>query len=366
MLMQKLRGLYKEILILLLLMAAFNTHAQQRINCATPKPAGAARLVPPGYARTTDINGMLMIKLFIYVTRGEFSVSQPAQTEAEIMAHFEVVRQQFAPLGICFIIAGFSEIRSDALAYIDSDSDDDFQLVRSYANSRSDCLSVFIHSDIAGDVIGTAWNIPNTFVSLQGSYTWSGFHVLASHEIGHALGLLHTFEDYYGTELVARSGSCSNCATTGDLICDTDADMNISSQNFNNNCQYIGGQKDSCNANYLMEPDNTMSYNAFTACVYKFTAQQGDRMHYTIGTTPALVSTTLIPGSGTITNNVNLSIGNYLTTYKNSITVNSPSYNITGVATMQMTSAEIILKPGVTLAPTSTGESALRANVLCR
>ena len=364
--MQRLPGLYKGLFILVWLIATLNANAQIRMGCATPKPAGAARLVPPTFSRTTDISGMRIIKLFVYVTRGEFSLSQPAQTEAEIMAHFEIVRQQFAPLGICFIIAGFAEIRSDALAFIDSDSDTDYELVRSYANSRPDCLSVFVHNDIAGDIIGTAWNIPNTFVSLEANYTWSGYPVLASHEIGHALGLLHTFEDNYGKELVSRTGSCSNCATTGDLICDTEADLNISNSNFNNNCEYIGGHRDSCNVRYLMETDNTMSYNSFTACVYKFTPQQGDRMHFTITTTPALTNLTFIPGSGTITSNVNLSSGNHYITYINSITINSPVYNITGVATMQMTSAEIILKPGVTLAPTGTGLTALRANVLCQ
>lgn len=354
-------------LLLLCMIVTAAGKAQQLTGCATPTPQGAARLVPAGYNRPTDISNMLMIKLYIYVTRGEYPGLPPAQEEEEILAHFETMRQQFAAVGICFLLVGISEIVSDDLAYIDSESNTDFELVRSYALQRPDCLSVFIHNDIAGNVIGTAWDIPNTFVSLEGDYTWSGYDVLASHEIGHALGLLHTFEDYYGTELVNRTGSCSNCSTAGDLVCDTKADKNISNQYFNNNCQYIGGHIDSCSVTYQMEPDNTMSYNAFTACTYKFTTGQGDRMHYTIGSTPALINLTLISGYHTITNTLTYSSGNYTFPYKNYLTVNSPAYVVTGSAKMQITSTEITLMPGAQLAPTTTtGITVLRANPLCQ
>lgn len=358
---------YKIFTMILFTVLAKDITAQQPGGCATPKPTGAAKLVPADFQRPTDISGMRMIKLYFYVTRPEWQGAQAAQTEEEIMAHFEIVRQQFAPYGICFILAGITEIVSDELAHISASSYDDSVLVRSYANSRPDCLSVFIHNGIAGDVIGTAWNIPNNYVSLEGSYVWGGFSVLASHEIGHALGLLHTFENYYGIENVPRSGGCSNCSTTGDLICDTDADLrDVPGYHVSNTCTYLGNLTDDCGNTYLMELDNVMSYNAWVACTYTFTAGQANRMHYTINTTPALQNVLLGLNAFTITNSLNYSGGNYSFTYRDNLTVNSSAYTVTGSARMQISSAEIVLKPGVTLSPGSSGITVLRANALCR
>ncbi len=359
---------YKIIMILCsLLLSVLFSSAQQRHTCATPKPSGAARMVPPGYQR--DITGMRMINLFIYVTKPSYQAAQPAQTEENILAHFEVVRQQFAPHGICFIISGMIEIVSDDLAFVESGNSADSAALSAIANARPDCLTVFIHNGIEGGVIGSAWNIPNNFVSLEGSYVWGGYPVLASHEIGHALGLLHTFEDYYGEELVLRSGGCSNCSTTGDLICDTDADKDIDSYFFSNNCTYIGGLADACGNTYIMEPANVMSYNALTSCLglYHFTAGQAARMHYTIDNTPALQNLLLNTTSLTITSNQNYNSGYYRFVARNSISLNAVSYIVSGTAWFQMSSREITISPGATLSTSGgAGEVVLRANAFCQ
>lgn len=358
----------KNTLLCSLLLAVLFTNAQQRISCATPKPTGAARLVPPSYQRPEDISGMRMIKLFIYVTKREGLNAQPAQTEENILAHFEVMRQQFAPHGICFMIAGMIEIVSDDLAVVESGNPVDSSALSVIANARPDCLTVFIHNGIEGSVIGSAWNIPNNFVSLEGDYVWGGYPVLASHEIGHALGLLHTFEDYYGEELVLRSGGCSNCSATGDLVCDTEADKDIPSQYFSN-CAYIGSLTDACNNTYIMEPDNVMSYNALVSCLglYGFTAGQAARMHYTIDNTPTLQNLLLTTTSLTITTNQNYSSGSYRFNARNSISLNASSYIVTGTTWFQMSSAEITISPGATLSTSGgSGLVVLRANAMCQ
>jgi hypothetical protein len=360
---------YKIIMILCsLLLSVLFTSAQQRFSCATPKPTGAARLVPPSYQRPENISGMRMINLFIYITKPEWQNASPAQTEEEILAHFEIMRQQFAPHGICFNISGILEIVSDDLAYVESGNPVDSAALSVIANARPDCLTVFIHNGIEGSVIGSAWNIPNNFVSLEGDYAWGGYPVLASHEIGHALGLLHTFEDFYGEELVLRSGGCSNCSTTGDLVCDTEADKDISSQYFSN-CAYIGNLKDACNNTYIMEPDNVMSYNALVSCLglYGFTAGQAVRMHYTIDNTPKLQNTLLNTTSLTITTNQNYSSGFYRFNARNSISLNASSYIVTGTTWFQMSSAEITISPGATLSTSGgAGVVVLRANTMCQ
>jgi len=90
------------------------------------------------------------------------------------------------------------------------------------------------------------------------------------HEMGHFFGLLHTFETEFGDGLVDGT----DCESTGDLICDTDADYNDS---------YAFGGCDSQfeeldpNGDYYIPPvDNFMSY--FNNCRCRFTIQQYNRM----------------------------------------------------------------------------------------
>ncbi len=85
----------------------------------------------------------------------------------------------------------------------------------------------------------------------------------ATHEVGHYLGLYHTFD--------GGCGSTSSCATTGDLICDTNGE---SSPTFG-----CPGSRSSCG---LPAPiDNYMDYSD-DRCMNKFTPIQARRMRCTI------------------------------------------------------------------------------------
>ncbi len=85
----------------------------------------------------------------------------------------------------------------------------------------------------------------------------------ATHEVGHYLGLYHTFD--------GGCGSASACSTTGDLICDTNRQ---SSPTF--------GCPTSATSCSLPAPfDNYMDY-ADDRCMNKFTAEQIRRMRCTL------------------------------------------------------------------------------------
>jgi len=88
---------------------------------------------------------------------------------------------------------------------------------------------------IQGDVLGYGPPTPGgTGFSGVNSGTFWALPQTVPHELGHSLGLFHTFRQYEAqpstsNELITRtntgSGSCScNCLSTGDMICDTDAD----------------------------------------------------------------------------------------------------------------------------------------------
>lgn len=367
--MQQKNIFQKAIMLLLFFMSTINLMAQKERNCGTKPPLSRPLAIPASYQRNMNISGMRMLRLYVIITKPSYQVAQPAQEEHEILAHLEWMRQHYAPYGICFILQGMELMVSDELNVVDPDSNDDFLALQAIANQRPTCMTVFVHGGIEGNVTGTAWGIPSTFVSLEGSYTWSGFPILASHEIGHALGLLHTFETYYGKEAVARTGSCANCSVAGDLICDTPADKeNVPSNYFNQNCEYIVNTVDSCGSRYTMAPANIMSYHlVICPTPFNLTPGQAARMHYTIDNTQALLNRMLTVDAYTTTLNQNLTSGYYEYVYRNSITINAPSYNVSGSARVNMSSGEINLMPGATLSTGGgNGIVVVRANSLCQ
>jgi hypothetical protein len=94
-----------------------------------------------------------------------------------------------------------------------------------------------------------------------------------AHELGHFLNLYHTHETAYGME--CPDGS--NCTTTGDLLCDTPADPDLT--NRVSGCTYMGGVAvpSGCGGTYNPQVSNLMSY-ALKNCRNLFTAGQTDRM----------------------------------------------------------------------------------------
>jgi hypothetical protein len=92
-----------------------------------------------------------------------------------------------------------------------------------------------------------------------------------SHEVGHWFGLLHTHGGS-GNELV----NGSNCATQGDLVCDTPADPNQSGR-VDASCRYTGTETDRLGATYTPDPTNLLSYAPKT-CRTRFSPDQTDIM----------------------------------------------------------------------------------------
>lgn len=95
----------------------------------------------------------------------------------------------------------------------------------------------------------------------------------AIHEMGHVFGLGHTFEP--PGELVART----NCYTSGDGFCDTEADPFPSGNVSGAHCNFQPGPKDSNNDYFTPPLDNYMTY--FSPCRCRFTQEQYNFMALT-------------------------------------------------------------------------------------
>jgi hypothetical protein len=87
-----------------------------------------------------------------------------------------------------------------------------------------------------------------------------------AHQMGHFLNLYHTHEIVLGAEKPDHS----NCTTTGDRCCDTDADPNLEGQ-VDAGCMYTGSAKYGSNF-YNPSPKNIMSFsNASCRCAFSRT-----------------------------------------------------------------------------------------------
>jgi hypothetical protein len=189
--------------------------------------------------------------------------------------------------------------------------------------------------------------------------------------MGHDFGLYHTFQgrdDGSGTiirENVARSGNCKNCDTEGDLLCDTKADRNNDADVISETtCAYIGSMNDACGTALQMEPANIMTYGR-RSCRDHFTAGQGNRAENFILSTNFLTNA-LAADALLLTLPVSLNSGRVFYIARNSVTVNSTSFNITGSARANMSSKEVTLSPGVTLSPSGNGYTWVAAKLLCQ
>jgi hypothetical protein len=169
------------------------------------------------------------IRVFIHVINRTNGTG--GQTPQEVATAFCTLQTDYAPYNIGFVLLGTDQINNDIYYnkvgfVLDANNDgkfDDFS-----PNSHSNAIDIYLFPNDKLN-FGLAAGIPGTALVLGGNgygINLASSHVL-SHEIGHCIGLFHTF---HGSSYEPTTGSCaelvngSNCATCGDLVCDTPAD----------------------------------------------------------------------------------------------------------------------------------------------
>lgn len=347
------------------------SYSQEIRECGTP--AGKTRVFPD----TTNIHLTapmatypLLVKVFVHVVADD-NGTNVAAGDSSVMRQMENMRQFYAAHGICFILAGYEQINSTDLNNQNADTEE----TELFPFLVPNMVNVFVHANLVdndGGLNGNAYGIPNYYLSISRSaITSTENRSTLSHEMGHDFGLYHTFQgrdDGSGTiirENVARSGNCKNCDTEGDLLCDTKADRNNDADVISETtCAYIGSMNDACGTALQMEPANIMTYGR-RSCRDHFTAGQGNRAENFILSTNFLTNA-LAADALLLTLPVSLNSGRVFYIARNSVTVNSTSFNITGSARANMSSKEVTLSPGVTLSPSGNGYTWVAAKLLCQ
>jgi|GEM_PF-4267032 len=201
---------------------------------------------------------------------------------------------------------------------------------------------------------------PNNIFFTQGTAPdnnmLSGLTRTISHEMGHCLGLCHTFHEHNSCEEnVTRNpsdGSQYNCECTGDKLCDTPADPKIEYGDIDPlTCQpYTSLGNDGFGDPYNPDIRNIMSYSHLD-CRDQFSFGQVDRMRKFILNSPVLIPT-LVTDEIIINNDQTWNSGNTPSDHvKGRVTIKSGStLIIASDLTLQMNVAgRFYVEPGAEL-----------------
>ncbi|RYF91317.1 MAG: hypothetical protein EOO03_01630 [Chitinophagaceae bacterium] len=311
--------------------------------------------------RRTELGARASLPYTMRIQVVVFYKSTPTVNDADIHRNITNMANFFRPHNICFVLSDIEYIKDSAMADFNTDVPGP---LLSY--TRPSYLTIFVHTDLGAELNGTVYEIPSTYLSVTDDVVKSTYHnSTMTHEMGHCFGLYHTFQTSFGRENVPRNGDCKNCETSGDYLCDTQADVYSQINDVNTECVYTGTPIIYCGTEeYLYETNNIMSYGR-RSCRTTFTNGQGGRARDFILTDSRLYSC-IAPDILTVNNNVNYTGGVYSLTAKHLINVTSTSYIIAGAAKMRMSANRIRLGPGVALRPTlSGGIAAIKANAYC-
>jgi hypothetical protein len=172
----------------------------------------------------------------------------------------------------------------DDINYIDSDSFYQFSLNKENAlvneNYKKGVLNIYFSDIIINNsdenICGYTYNKDDyDIIVIQNDCATNGSSL--AHEVGHYFSLIHTHGSD-NNQLTQELVNGSNCAETGDQICDTPADPKLTIKNVNNFCRYIGNETDANGALYVPDTKNIMSYS-MKGCRSHFSNEQLARMY---------------------------------------------------------------------------------------
>ena len=305
----------------------------------------------------------ILIRVYLHVVTDDDG-SNAAATTDQINEEFNTLASNYAADNLCFLYAGLNYINSSFLNNnfnADTDPSSDFD---SY--QVPNCINIFYMKTINGKNPSCSGScgyggialggIPGTYCLIASGNIAKGQTI--SHEVGHCMGLFHTFEPNNGYEDIDGT----NSTTSADLIADTPADPYAYKSNNNScfsrssdSCKYTGTCSDPKGQTNFSPPyTNLMAYWWAYSCYFSLaiTNDQFSRINsYLLTYAPLLQCES--PSSETISN-VNVSSGYYFASAVT--TLNSgDNVNISGTTVSTLGGGNIIINPGFHATPSGSG-----------
>ena len=289
---------------------AFSSNAQQPGYCGTVASSDAPTTIDLRSAG--EVQGPLYIRLYISIVRDDNG--DGGQPPERAQQAFDILQKDFAPYGIFFVWDCNINYVDDSYHYegVYGPSYNDILYDADYLHD--DGVDLFLFEDVANNGIGKAKDIVskacyvfgNSHLS-PGPNTPLGETSVVSHEVGHCLGLFHTFRTDNGAELV----NGVNCQSAGDFVCDTPADVDDGFTVGYPSCEWNGNDVDDEGDLYDPDETNIMSYS-HPLCYKGFSDGQAERMRFLIATEPTLQDCIVEPDASlyTITSNTTWSTTN--------------------------------------------------------
>ena len=327
--------------------------------------AAAKQNDPDNSAFTSPFN----IRVFIRIVR-QNDGTLPGCDMATAIQNFNEMNGQYNGHNICFQLVGIDFVNDTYLNNFNTVADLDVvypNYIRNHNLDVDGAITIFIHYNFLNNSgsSGNAYGVPNNFMSVaRWAATGTNVHSIFGHEMGHCLGLYHTFQKSKGVqESVTRNifNMCYNCSNEGDLCCDTPADYANSQTNTSNTCVYSSSTTNACDGlQYSPSTINIMSYQPWSCISFTSTALTNDqrtRIHATL-LNPLAPIFTRVAEDNIVLGTVSASSNEVrLYSAKNNVTTGS------GVTVLQSGSSQayyaagnsVTIGPGVTFSPGSVG-----------
>jgi Pregnancy-associated plasma protein-A len=307
------------------------------------------KTIPLGQFKST-LAGPKMMKMFIHICRNSDGSNQ-AMTVEQIEPEIQFTNSVYGNSQICFAIIGYDYINNTAI-----NTDSYAQLGGLFAGyNEPGVFDVFVVAAIPDGFFGFAPTIPAEYMVTK--IDGFGLRRTFIHEMGHALGLDHTFRGY-----PSDAGGCrelvngSNSTTCGDFITDTPADPDGLVGASSSGCTYNGTARDANNQLFNPITTNYLSYWANAGCNRStFTSGQYSRMQTTIDNNPTLTSF-LAPTTKNIFN-LNQSVGKLKEAAIASLNVATPILPVvlSGNVNAYFTSPRTVLNAGFSVSALNAG-----------